>query len=494
MVYPPLKYMKQTLKLFLPLVVALVSCQNPEVTNDTNTIVIAYLQSSLPGIQVEQNELLNTLNLMNENEGLQLKLIEKVYSSFEGLEYAILNDSSIDIALLPDFLIERYRDNWIPPIMDSEFFTFMPEFEENQAPYFENILARMYRTEEFNPKEKTRYLDTFIPYTFGHYGVAYDQDEYPLRLRRIEDILTYVPIDQLVFESDIRSINYIASLITYREELNQAFELFNTDKINLFQYQSLLSSYLNTSDTQTAGLVSDFKQNQLVNEPSELPYRHVYIGPSHLVSQHLIREDNAYRFEYLRDASLMYFNGFVFLNDLDLENYSLFLDGLFKPEVVNQTIAATHLSVAINHPHLLNQFFTYANAEGLFQTDFTFWFDLAITQSQNVIFNYDRFSKLSTIYPNQYINDLSVIKYNLIQDSFIQAYRENINPNYGITRPSQFNPLFFILIPSPLIIVGFIYFLSKKNPLKKPIKKPEIKAYKLKKALLKAQKKQVAKS
>lgn len=484
-----LRFMNLPIKFILPLSIILVACQTPEVRNDEDTFVIAYLQEALPGIEFNnQNQLSNIMDNLNTNEKLNIKLIEKVYSTLEELEEAVLNDSSIDMALLPDFLIERHRQNWITPPLEGNIFSYMPEFEEHQASYFMNVLDRNYRTEEFKPKDLPQYLDTFIPYSFGHYGVAYHQEDYPLRLRRIEDIFSFVPLDQIMFDADIRSMNYVASLITYREELNQAFELFNTEKINLFQYQSLLSSYLNTSDAQTANTLSDFSTNQWPSSLTSLPNRRVYIGPSHQVAQQLIRIDNSYRFEYLRDASMMYFNGFVFLNELDLEFYSLFIDGLYNPVIVNNTLNLIKQSVVTNHASLLNQFSAYADSEGLLETNFTFWFDSAVTQSQNVIFNYDRASLLSTTYPNQTILDTSVIKYDSIQSPIVDAYREGFNPNYGLTHDQSLNPLFLLLIPTPFLFILATLYVRKKRILKNVKQESHVKPYKIKKILEKAQK------
>jgi hypothetical protein len=480
--------MKTNLKVIFLSALFLGSCQGQSI-NQLDTFVIGYLSESLPGKEFEEDTLSQLIDDFNENQGLNVQLIQKVYYSEKALEEALLHDKSIDIMLLPDYLIERHQSLLSPQIVDSNNFSYLPEFEENAASVIIENLKRNYRTEDFNPKDEMSFFDLFVPYSYGQIGIAYDQDKFPIRIRRIKDLFDFFPLNQILVQSDVRSMNYLASIFTYQNELDQAFQLYNTDTINLEQYQSLVSSYLNTSDKNTALTLSTFSNEQWVESIETIPQDFIYMGPSHKIGKKLITDNNANRFEYLYDASMLYFDGFVFLNDLNKENYSLFIDQLYQDSIVNTTIRQTHKSIMTNSPLLLQLFEEAQDIDGIMQTDFTYLFDLSISQNKNVVFSYDRSSILSTLFPNKEITQVSVIKYDYINHDFILEYLELTNQSLQSEEPvawAQILLIFLIiLISSGLIIIVVLKF---RHNSKKEIK--TIKPYKV----IKLEKRQLRKA
>jgi hypothetical protein len=482
-----LKFMKNPNKIFIPLLLLITACQSPNLDDNLNTIVVAYVQDSLPGKTNENIDVLQlAFNQMIERENFNLRLIQKVYSSETELEKAILEDSSIDIALLPDYLIQKYQQRWLPPPRESNVLSYMPEFTETYSPYIQDVFNNFFRTEEFAPRNGVKYLEKFIPFSYAHIGVAYNQEEIPFRIRRLKDLLSYIPLSNISLDKDIRMVSYLSSAITYMPEIDQAFQLLNTEAINLFQYQSLLSAYLNTSDINTAEFLSSFNSHPWFTGFENMNVVQAYIGRSDKIGRDLIKEGQPYRFEYLLDASMMLFDGFVFLNDIDLEAYSYFIDELFQPNMVNHIIRQTNKSIVTKSPSILNLLSEYQKPEGSLQSDLTYLFDLSISQTENVIFSYDFDSPLATIFPSKQVHEMSFLKYDFIREGFIESYKRKIDPNYQLVLSTHFNAIFLALLIVPLPLSSSILLIIYHHK-KTTSNNRDIKAYKVIKNLKKAQ-------
>ena len=463
---------------------AIASCATGNASNHPFILTVAYVSKELPGSEYDIDQLTLNLEAINELYDFEFNIQQKIYPDREALDLAIQFDAEIDIALIPGDLLLQHRNRFIPPPSEGSIFTYMAEFEEHYPTVLNTLFTRGFNTEEFNSKEENvpPFTKTFVPYSFGHYGVMYEQSVYPLRLRRVTDLLSYVMPEQLKTYNDPQLLNYLASILAFEEELDQAFQLYNTDQLNLHQYQSLVSSYLNSSSGRVLSTLNGLSTQQLIDlDASLVGGADVIIGPSHILGRNWIKEDYPYRFEYLIDANLMYFDGFAFLNDHNLEAYSLFVDALYQPEQLVKNARVTHKTIMGDSAALLDLFAEATSEDGLLQSDFTFYFDATINQTNNMIFDYDSDSLLATLYPNQQVMDSSIIKVQNLTSEFITKYRERFNPSYGIVPTTADWLAIFLWVSGSSLVIGTGYFgityYSKK--MKKTNKQEPMKPYKI---------------
>ena len=495
MAFQFLRFMKKLLisLLFLSSLITISSCANDNGSNNPQIITIAYVSQELPGNEYDVDQLKLNLDAINDIYDFDLKIEQKIYSDTIALDKAIQQDQTIDIALMPNQLLLKYRNRLVPPPIEGDLYTYLPEFEEYYPQVIDSVLKRSFKTEDFNSKDEgvPPFIKTFVPYSFGNLGILYNQNVYPLRMRRVTDLLSYVAPTQLKTINDPFLLNYVASIIAFEEELDQAFQLFNTETININQYQSLVASYLNSSSGKVLSTLESISKDQLIDLDTHILGDDIIIAPSHFLGRNRIKEDQPYRFEYLMDANLMYFDGFAFLNDFNLEAYSLFIDALYQPNQLVNHAKATHKSLVGNPENLLNLFEEAATLNGLMQTNFTYYFDASINQNNNVIFDYNYDSLLATLYPNQQVIDVSVLQTQELTDDFVNKYRQSFNPNYGVL-PMQMNWVsIFSWLTGFVIVIGlsyvsFQYYRSWHS--KNKSEENEIKPYKILKAQRKAQK------
>jgi hypothetical protein len=480
--------------LLLTAFITITSCANDNGSNDPQIITIAYVSQELPGNEYEVDQLKLNLDAINDIYDFDLKIEQKIYSDTIALDQAIQQDQTIDIALMPNHLLLKNRDRLVPPPIEGDLYTYLSEFEEYYPQVIDSVLKRSFKTEDFNSKDEgvPPFIKTFVPYSFGHLGILFNPNVYPLRMRRVTDLLSYVAPNQLKSINDPYLLNYMASIIAFEEELDQAFQLFNTETININQYQSLVASYLNSSSGKVLSTLERISKDQLIDLDTHILGDDIIIAPSHLLGRTRIKKDQPYRFEYLMDANLMYFDGFAFLNDFNLEAYSLFIDALYQPNQLVNHAKTTHKSLVGNPESLLGLFQASSTLNGLMQTNFTYYFDAPINQNNNVIFDYNYDSLLATLYPNQQVIDVSVLQTQGLTDDFVNQYRQQFNLKYE-KLPTQINwgsilTWFggFTLLGG-FSVLGFKYYQFITS--KKLLIMNEIKPYKVLKARKKAERK-----
>jgi len=414
--------------------------------------IVAYVDGELPGERAEQNLLSSFMMAYNAQENESYRLVQKIYPNEVELEQALLRQEPIDMALLPDWLLQRFENQAIKPEQESGEYVYLPNVNEHRSTTLNQALKKAFPTEQ-----NKSFLDSFVPYSYGHYGLLYRPATYPHDLRTLRSTLDYVLPSNLKTHPSLPGRHYLANRMRFQEDLSLLFTRFLNQDISLLQWQQALKDYGNVLDETTLSTYRTI--HNFDDESNTIAQDDVLWMKGHLASRHYITQafSSDLAFTFPRDGSLFYFDGLMILDSEHMLIASAMIDFLFEPDNTIQSFEMTH-KTPFSIPISLLQYFNQNESQhptNQYQVDLTYIFSEKNTQ-ESMVFNLTPNSLLLATYPNENVFIQSAILLPHYTDGFLEEYRYQ---TLGIMYLIQRN--FLSIMGSVLMIFLILIFLLR---------------------------------